>query len=164
MLGKLNQREKFLLLVSSVFVFLVLVFYTFRFVSKKREEYREEIQKSKKELQTLLRLKDSIANIPKISNIPDKNQFLELVSQKLQELALTPNSIRDREEKIGKDDARMIIIELSFNGISLDKLFRFLYEMEYNQRGIKVREILIRKPLPGRDIFDVRLSLYVQKY
>lgn len=163
MLQKLNPREKVLLFVVIILITILLFFYSFQIISKKRREVIEGIRKSRNELQTILRIKENISNIPKISNLPDKNQFLNLVSQKLQEIQLTPSSIRDREEKIGKDSSKMIIIDLSFNGISLQKLIQFLYEMEYNQRGIKVREIIIRKPLPGRDIFDVRLSIYVQK-
>ncbi len=163
MLQRLNPRERVLLFLVLILITLLIIFYSFQFFSKKKKEFSEEIQKSRNQLQRLIRIKENIANIPKVPNLPDRNQFLNLVSQKLQELQLTPNSIRDREEKIGKDTYKMIIIDLSFNGISLQKLFQFLYEMEYNQRGIKVREIMIRKPLPGRDIFDVRLSIYVQK-
>lgn len=163
MLEKLNQREKFLLGITLVFIFSIVVFLAFRLIKKKKEEISEETLKLQNDLQTLQRLKENIASIPKIADIPDKNQFLNLVSQKLQELQLTPNNIRDREEKIGKGNSKMILIDLSFNSIPLPKLFQFLYEIEFNQKGIKVREILIRKPLPGRDIFDVRLSIYVQK-
>lgn len=163
MLEKLNQREKFLVAVALILVFSIFIFIAFRLIKKKKEEIIEETLRLQNELQILQRLKENIASIPKVSDIPDKNQFLNLVSQKLQEMQLTPNNIRDREEKIGKGNSKMILIDLSFNSIPLPKLFQFLYEIEYNQKGIKVREILIRKPLPGRDIFDVRLSIYVQK-
>jgi len=161
MWSKLNQRERILLMVSSFLVFILLSVFLFRMIAKKRSELRLSLERSRSELQTIIRLKDSISSIPNVGTIPNRNQFLTLVTQKLQELKLTPNNIRDREERIGKGNSNMIIIDLSFNGIDLQKLFQFVYEIEYNQKGIKIKELLIRKPLPGRDIFDVRMSIYV---
>ncbi|MCX7809714.1 MAG: hypothetical protein N2247_02275 [Leptospiraceae bacterium] len=161
MWSKLNQRERMLLMVSSFLVFILLSVFLFRMIAKKRSELRLSLERSRSELQTIIRLKDSISSIPNVGTIPNRNQFLTLVTQKLQELKLTPNNIRDREERIGKGNSNMIIIDLSFNGIDLQKLFQFVYEIEYNQKGIKIKELLIRKPLPGRDIFDVRMSIYV---
>jgi hypothetical protein len=161
MWSKLNQRERILLMVSSFLVFILLSVFLFRMIAKKRSELRLSLERSRSELQTIIRLKDSISSIPNVGTIPNRNQFLTLVTQKLQELKLTPNNIRDREERIGKGNSKMIIIDLSFNGIELQKLFQFVYEIEYNQKGIKIKELLIRKPLPGRDIFDVRMSIYV---
>jgi hypothetical protein len=161
MWSKLNQRERMLLMVSSFLVFILLSIFLFRMIAKKRSELRLSLERSRSELQTIIRLKDSISSIPNVGTIPNRNQFLTLVTQKLQELKLTPNNIRDREERIGKGNSKMIIIDLSFNGIDLQKLFQFVYEIEYNQKGIKIKELLIRKPLPGRDIFDVRMSIYV---
>jgi hypothetical protein len=161
MWSKLNQRERILLMVSSFLVFILLSAFLFRMIAKKRSELRLSLERSRSELQTIIRLKDSISSIPNVGTIPNRNQFLTLVTQKLQELKLTPNNIRDREERIGKGNSNMIIIDLSFNGIDLQKLFQFVYEIEYNQKGIKIKELLIRKPLPGRDIFDVRMSIYV---
>ena len=161
MWSKLNQRERMLLMVSSFLVFILLSVFLFRMFAKKRSELRLSLERSRSELQTIIRLKDSISSIPNVGTIPNRNQFLTLVTQKLQELNLTPNNIRDREERIGKGNSNMIIIDLSFNGIDLQKLFQFVYEIEYNQKGIKIKELLIRKPLPGRDIFDVRMSIYV---
>jgi hypothetical protein len=161
MWSKLNQRERILLMVSSFLVFILLSVFLFRMIAKKRSELRLSLERSRSELQTIIRLKDSISSIPNVGTIPNRNQFLTLVTQKLQELKLTPNNIRDREERIGKGNSKMIIIDLSFNGIDLQKLFQFVYEIEYNQKGIKIKELLIRKPLPGRDIFDVRMSIYV---
>jgi len=161
MWSKLNQRERMLLMVSSFLVFILLSVFLFRMIAKKRSELRLSLERSRSELQTIIRLKDSISSIPNVGTIPNRNQFLTLVTQKLQELKLTPNNIRDREERIGKGNSNMIIIDLSFNGIDLQKLFQFVYEIEYNQKGIKIKELLVRKPLPGRDIFDVRMSIYV---
>jgi len=161
MWSKLNQRERMLLMVSSFLVFILLSIFLFRMIAKKRSELRLSLERSRSELQTIIRLKDSISSIPNVGTIPNRNQFLTLVTQKLQELKLAPNNIRDREERIGKGNSKMIIIDLSFNGIDLQKLFQFVYEIEYNQKGIKIKELLIRKPLPGRDIFDVRMSIYV---
>lgn len=161
MWSKLNQRERILLMVSSFLVFILLSVFLFRMIAKKRSELRLSLERSRSELQTIIRLKDSISSIPNVGTIPNRNQFLTLVTQKLQELKLAPNNIRDREERIGKGNSKMIIIDLSFNGIDLQKLFQFVYEIEYNQKGIKIKELLIRKPLPGRDIFDVRMSIYV---
>jgi hypothetical protein len=161
MWSKLNQRERILLMVASFLVFILLSVFLFRMIAKKRSELRLSLERSRSELQTIIRLKDSISSIPNVGTIPNRNQFLTLVTQKLQELKLTPNNIRDREERIGKGNSNMIIIDLSFNGIDLQKLFQFVYEIEYNQKGIKIKELLIRKPLPGRDIFDVRMSIYV---
>jgi hypothetical protein len=161
MWSKLNQRERILLMVASFLVFILLTVFLFRMIAKKRSELRLSLERSRSELQTIIRLKDSISSIPNVGTIPNRNQFLTLVTQKLQELKLTPNNIRDREERIGKGNSNMIIIDLSFNGIDLQKLFQFVYEIEYNQKGIKIKELLIRKPLPGRDIFDVRMSIYV---
>jgi hypothetical protein len=161
MWSKLNQRERMLLMVSSFLVFILLSVFLFRMIAKKRSELRLSLERSRSELQTIIRLKDSISSIPNVGTIPNRNQFLTLITQKLQELKLTPNNIRDREERIGKGNSKMIIIDLSFNGIDLQKLFQFVYEIEYNQKGIKIKELLIRKPLPGRDIFDVRMSIYV---
>lgn len=161
MWSKLNQRERMLLMVSSFLVFILLSVFLFRMIAKKRSELRLSLERSRSELQTIIRLKDSISSIPNVGTILNRNQFLTLVTQKLQELKLTPNNIRDREERIGKGNSKMIIIDLSFNGIDLQKLFQFVYEIEYNQKGIKIKELLIRKPLPGRDIFDVRMSIYV---
>jgi len=161
MWSKLNQRERMLLMVSSFLVLILLSVFLFRMIAKKRSELRLSLERSRSELQTIIRLKDSISSIPNVGTIPNRNQFLTLVTQKLQELKLAPNNIRDREERIGKGNSKMIIIDLSFNGIDLQKLFQFVYEIEYNQKGIKIKELLIRKPLPGRDIFDVRMSIYV---
>ncbi|GIX40973.1 MAG: hypothetical protein KatS3mg129_0706 [Leptospiraceae bacterium] len=161
MWNKLNQRERFLLVFASAFVLILTIILLFQIISKKRKELRLSIERSRSELQTLIRLKEDISSIPSIRKLPNRNQLLTLVTQKLQELQVTPNNIRDREERIGKGNSKMIIIDLSFNGVNLQKLFQFIYELEYNQSGVKIKELLIRKPLPGRDIFDVRMSIYV---
>lgn len=158
---KLNQRERFLLSLTLFFLFIVVIVFMIRFISQKRSELKQSIEKSRMELQTLIRLRDNIASIPNISNLPNRNELLTLITQKLQQLQLSPNNIRDREEKSG--NKKIVMVELSFNGINLKKLFEFIYEIEYNQNGIKINELLIRKPLPGRDIFDVRINIYVEQ-
>ncbi|GIX43552.1 MAG: hypothetical protein KatS3mg129_3285 [Leptospiraceae bacterium] len=161
MWSKLNQRERFLLILAAAFVLILTIILLFQIIAKKRKELRLSIERSRSELQTLIRLKEDISSIPSVRTLPNRNQLLTLVTQKLQELQVTPNNIRDREERIGKGNSKMIIIDLSFNGVNLQKLFQFIYELEYNQSGVKIKELLIRKPLPGRDIFDVRMSIYV---
>ncbi len=161
MWDKLNQRERFLLTLTLLFVFIIGIFFMIRLISQKRSELKQNIEKTRLELQTLIRLRDDISRIPNISNLPNRNELLTLITQKLQELQLTPNNIRDREEKSG--NKKIVTVELSFNGINLQKLFQFIYEIEYNRNGIKISELLIRKPLPGRDIYDVRMNIYVEQ-
>lgn len=161
MWDKLNQRERLLLSFTLVFVFLVGIIFMGRLISQKRSELKQNIEKTRQELQMLIRLRDNIASIPNISNLPNRNELLTIITQKLQELQITPNNIRDREEKSG--NKKIVIVELSFNGINLQKLFQFIYDIEYNRNGIKINELLIRKPLPGRDIFDVRMNIYVEQ-
>ncbi len=162
MWDKLNQREKILLSFSIVLLSMIALFFLFRFILKKKEELKQNIERSRTELQTLIRLKEDISSIPTNPNTWNRNQLLTLITQKLQELQITPNNIRDREEGSGKGKSKLIFIELSFNGINLYQLFQFIYELEYNQKGIKIKELVIRKPLPGRDIFDVRMSIYTE--
>ncbi len=161
---KLNQREKILLTLVSIFLFILFLFFIYKFISKRKLELEQNLQKTRRELQTLISLKETINSIPQVPNIPSRNEFLSLITTRLQEHKLNPSNIRDREEQIGKNQNKVIFIELSFNGVLLEQLLPFIHQIENEQKGIKVKELLIRKPLPGRDIFDIRLSLYVEKF
>jgi hypothetical protein len=161
MWNKLNQRERFLLIITATIIVVLSLIFIFRIITKKRNELKLDIERSRSDLKTILRLKENISQIPSVGRLPNRNQLLTLITQKLQELQITPNNIRDREEISEKGKSKLIFVDITFNGISLQKLFQFIYEIEYNQQGIKIKELLIRKPLPGRDIFDVRMSIYV---
>ncbi|MCS7204427.1 MAG: type II secretion system protein GspM [Leptospiraceae bacterium] len=163
MWNRLSPREKLLLVIVVIILFILGLAFVFQIIIKKQQEIESSIEKKRKDLQTLVRLKNQISAIPKIPDIPDKNELLTIITQKLQEKQITPNSIRDREEKTGKTKTKTIFVDMSFNGIALPPFWEFLYEIEYQQRGVKIKELVIRKPLPGRDIFDVRLTLYVEK-
>lgn len=163
MWDKLNQREKLLLILTLFILILLGLTLLIQSLSKKREETRQNLEKARQDLQTLIRLKNQIQSIPGIDDVPGKNELLTLITGKLEEMQLSPNSIRDREETVGKSGAKVVFVDMSFNGISLHKLWKFLYEIEYSRRGIRIKELVIRKPLPGRDIFDVRLTVFVEQ-
>jgi hypothetical protein len=127
----------------------------------KRADLRKQLTQARRDVKTMVKLRDEIQSMSATGTIPDQNQLLTIVTQALQDRNLNASSIRDGIEKVGRNEEK-IVVEINFSGIPLEPLFGLLYDLEYKQtNGITVGDLMIRKPMPGREIYDVKLKVYV---
>lgn len=160
MLQKLSSRERLLILFAGGLLVALALGLLISLIVQKRTELHRQLAQGRRDVKTLIKLKDEIQSMSDAGQLPDQNQLLIIVTQAMQDRNLTAN-VRDRIEKVGRNDEK-VMVEMSFSGIPLQPLFELLYDLEYKQaRGISVGELNIRKQYSNRDIYDVRLTIYV---
>lgn len=160
MLDKLSSRERLLLMLAGVLFGVLALGLLGHLILEKRSNLRKQLAQARRDVKTLVKLRDEIQSMASTGNPPDENQLLSIVTQSLQNRNLTASSIRSDEQKVGRNDKRTQV-KVTFSGVQLEPLMQFLYDMEYTQtNGVTVGDLHIGKAL-SRDSYDASITVYV---
>ena len=160
MFDKLSSRERLLLLLAGVLFGMLALGLLGHLILEKRSNLRKQLVQARRDVKTLVKLRDEIQSMSSTGQPPDQNQLLSIITQSLQNRNLTASSIRDKVEKSGRNDQK-ILVTVTFSGIQLDPLMQFLYDIEYRQtNGMTVGNLHIGKAL-SKDVYDVSVTIYV---
>lgn len=160
-MSKLSQRERLLLLLAAGFILILGLGWSVQWLVQGSSQRHRELQTARRNVKLLQKLKGDIDSMASFGgNLPDQTRLVAMATQAIQNQKLNATSVRDRVEKVDRNDQK-ISVEMSFNGISLDPLFKMLHELEYGQGGLSVGELTIRRALSGRELYDVHLTVYV---
>lgn len=162
MLDKLTQREKNFVFGAAAIILLALIFILFQFIFNKRSKIRSEAAGITADIQKMIRLEKQIASLPAQQNLPDKNQLKSQIYNALEKNGLK-GTIKDREESISRDEM-LIIVDIDINGVTLNPVIDFLYDVEYgNLVSADIGKYSFRRPLPDRELYDVNISIYSKR-
>jgi len=163
MLEKLNPRER-LFVVSGVgaLLSLVLIFVGVK-IYDQRQFIRESVLKERENVQIITRMRDDIRAMPSSGPLPDENEFLSKTQALLDRLKFTPQNIRPHKENVSANEEQLVV-ELTFSGVALKDALEFLHAVEYSREiPARVASLEFRKPLPQREIYDMRISLVITR-
>lgn len=163
MLEQLEDRERLFLLGGLTFVVLLgLIFGLFQ-IRGMRARIAEDVARSRENVGKIQRLHDDIRSMGSTGALPDMNRFLSMTETLLGQHQLKPQNIRNRVET--KKTEELMIVDLSFNGVPLRGIMNFIYDIEYGKRipACRVGNSIFRKPLPNRDIYDIKISLMISR-
>jgi len=161
-LEKMTPRER--LLVQGFFVFLLIValFYMIRMITSRRDQLHEEALLSGQKVEKMLRLERQISSLPPAKEIPDRNQLKAQVFSLLDKNGLK-GDIQDGLESVSRTE-EILIENISINGTPLHPVVNFLYDIEYGGSiNATIGNFQFRKPLPDREIYDVKISVTVRR-
>lgn len=162
MLDKLSARERLLLLLAGIFLAVLMLGFVGHLILEKRANLRRQLVQARRDVKTLVKLRQDIQSMAATGNLPDENRLLSIVSQAIQNRNLTASSIRPDEQKVGRNDKK-ILVKVTFSGVQLQPFLQFLYDMEAEQKnGITIGELRIRKAL-ARETYDASVTIYVMQ-
>lgn len=160
-MSKLSQRERLLLLLAAGFLALMALGWGAQWLAQGSSRRHRELQSARRNVKLLQKLKGDIDSMAAFGgSLPDQTRLVTMATTAIQNQKLNATSVRDHAEKVDRNDQK-ISVEMSFNGIPLDPVFKLLHELEYGQGGLSVGELTIRRALSGRDVYDVHITVYV---
>jgi type II secretory pathway component PulM len=160
MFDKLSSRERLLLLFAGILLALLATGLLGHLILEKRSTLKKQLAQARRDVKTLVKLRDEIQSMANMANPPDENQLLATVTQSLQNHNLTASSIRPDDQPAGRNEKK-IQVKVTFSGVQLQPLMQFLYDMEYRQtNGITVGDLYIVRAL-SRDSYDASITVYV---
>ncbi|MCG6168059.1 hypothetical protein LFX25_09500 [Leptospira sp. FAT2] len=164
MLEKLEPRERLIVLGGIGLILLLIVFMAIRKVVTLRQGLTERVQDSRtapvkldKIIQEFndFRSLDSSGGETDVSAIYAKLDEI-FVRYGLKEKISTmkdSNSIEDKKYN-------RITIDINFRSVTLDNVFRLIYDIEKNKMiNARVEYLNFRKPFQGKEVYDVNLKL-----
>ncbi len=163
MLEKFDERERLFLVIGLGFVLVMVLGFAVFKIGDMRARIGEDVATSRNNVNKVQRLRDDIAALPSRGSLPDMNRFLSMTETLLTQHQLKPQNIRNRTE--AKKNEEQMVVDLSFNGVPMVGIMNFLYDIEYGQRieGARVGSTIFRKPLPNRDIYDIKITLVISR-
>lgn len=161
MLEKMNPRERLMVLgLAGLLGFVALLFLALK-IQEQRQSIRESVNTAAANVQRIKRLRDAINAMPSSAPLPDENQFLTQTTALLDRLKLSPQNIRSHKDSPSRDQEQ-IAVELTFAGIALKDALAFLHAVEFGREvPARVGNLEFRKPLPNREIYDMRIQLVI---
>lgn len=164
MMEKLNEREKLFVIGGVAVILITGLVYGIIYILNQRQTIRDSVFETREQVAAMVRLKSAIQSMPAGQSAPEKSRFLQSVNTLLEKHNLTYSSMRERKEKAdGRRGAEVTLLEINFNGIQLQSLIQFLYDVEVRkQTGGRVYRLDIVQPLPGVEKYDVNLSIGIE--
>lgn len=163
MLEKLNERERLMLFLLLGVALLAAIFFGGTRVAAVRKKISKDVAKARTQVVQMERLRTAIQSLPTAKSLPDMNRFIEQTTSLMNRHELNASDIRNRMDTSSRTEDVMIV-ELSFSGAQLHPIMRFLHDVEYGGAiNARVGSLIFRKPLPRREIYDVRLSLTIRR-
>ncbi len=161
--SRLNPREKLFVSAGGGLLLLVLLLAGGKAVYEKRRSLSEETEQARADLQTLQRLKGTIESLPAAKGqVTDINAMKSAVFTRLERNNLKAD-IRERVENISQREERLVI-EVIMRGITLNSTVDFLHDIEFERSvNAKVGKLNLRRSLPDRDIYDVTVTLTLNR-
>ncbi|MCE9600124.1 MAG: hypothetical protein K8S54_19345 [Spirochaetia bacterium] len=163
MLEKMNPRERLFVLGAAGLVgFAILLFLAIK-IQEQRESIRESVHKAADDVQRIKRLREDINAMPGSAPLPDENEFLSKTQALLDRLKFTPQNIRSHKDNPSRDQEQ-IVVEMTFAGVALKDALAFLHAVEFAREvPARVANLEFRKPLPNREIYDMRIQLVITR-
>ena len=163
MLEQLNERERIFVLGGVGFLVLIGLLFGMFYIQELRGRISDDVARSRENVNRIQRLRDDIRSLPSRGSLPDMNRFLSMTETLLTQHQLKPQNIRNRVESKKREE--LMVVDLSFNGVPLTGIMNFIYDIEYGNRipACTVGNAIFRKPLPNRDIYDIKISLVISR-
>lgn len=162
MLDKLSQRERLMLIGLLGVGLLGLVFFGGRKVMELRQKISKDVISARERVVKMEKLKNDILSLPSAKSFPDKDNFLAQATSLMTKHGLKATNRRSRVDTSRTEE--IIIVELAFTGTPLQPVIKFLHDVEYGKVvNAQVGGLVFRKPLPKREIYDVKVSLMIRK-
>ncbi|MBI3396462.1 MAG: hypothetical protein HY042_11545 [Spirochaetia bacterium] len=163
MLDQLNPRERMFVFALIALVALGAIFVMGMKIADMRSQITNDVALAREETVRMARLRDAISAMPSPQSLPDMNQFISQTQSVMEGLKLNAADIRNRQESTSRKED-LLIVELTFNGVSLKDIVKLMHEVEYAGKvHAKVGSLVFRKPLPNREIYDVKVTLEIIK-
>ncbi|EMJ95587.1 hypothetical protein [Leptospira alstonii] len=164
MLDKLEPRERLIVLGGIGAILLLIVFMTIRKVVTLRQGLTESVQDSRtapvkldKIIQEFndFRSLDSSGGEADVSAVYAKLDEI-IVRYGLKEKISTMKDFNSIEDK----KYNRITIDINFRSVTLDNIFRLIYDIEKNKMiNARVEYLNFKKPFQGKEVYDVNLKL-----
>lgn len=161
-LEKLNPRERLFLQGLVIFLLILGAGSILRVVVRSRSALHEEAMLSGQRVAQMLRVEKQIVSLPAEKEIPDMNLLKSRVFALLEKYNLK-GDIKDSVQSLSRSE-ELMSVNISINGTPLQPVISFLYEIEYGGAiNATIGDFQFTKPLPERDIYDVRISVGVRR-
>lgn len=159
---KLNPRERLFVLAGGGSLLLLLLFLALSSIVQKRQELGQRVVQAREDYGRILRLREDISTMPPPREIPDRNQFKSAIFNLMESHGLK-GDLRDSVKSISRSE-EAIVEELVLKGVVLKNVIDFMHDIEYGHKiNCRIDGVSFRRSLPGREIYDVNLSLAVNR-
>ena len=162
MFERLNERERLIVVGGGgILLLVVLILASFK-IGQMRQDIRDLVAQRRDEVSKMKRIRDDLNALPQADTGWDVTRLLTATTNLLKEHNLEPQEVRDRTES-GSRTENVMIVEVSLSGAQLQSVLDFIYDVEYgNKIPARIGTLTFRKPLPNREMYDVKLSLMIR--
>lgn len=158
MLDNLNPRERLFIIGGGTVLLFVLLFFGFRMILLRRQKIHDDAIQAKARFSRIERMAATIKSLPPADKLPGINELKAEVFSRSERFNLKPD-IKEHVEQPSRDE-KLIVLDLNIQGAILKDVIDFLHDIEYkNSIKARVRSINLKRSLPGREIYDVKMSL-----
>lgn len=167
MLDKLNERERLFVLGGLGFVLLIGLLLGSFSLYKYRTNLTETLLDTNSqftELEKIIRDYNYYRSI-KSSEEENINQLVAKLEQIMKRHNLKTNTL-EKSQTVIMERYNKTIIDVTMTSVKLEDVMHLIYDIEVNkQMNSKVEVLEFRKPLPGKEVYDVtiRFSSYSKK-
>jgi len=163
MLEKLNPRERLFVFGGGGLLVVMLIVFAGVQISKKRAGIEEDVVRAREDVAKITKLRDDINSLPSPQSLPDMNAFIATTTSLLEKYNLKPQDIRERPDTSSRTE-ELLVLEISLNAVALKDVISFLHDVEYGRQvNAIVGGLVFRKSLPGREVYDTKITLVIHK-
>lgn len=163
MLSKLDERERLVLLAGVGVLLLLLVLNIFNSLYQYRVELSQQVIDTRSNFAALEKAIQEY-NYYRSLKSGDEEKISDIYS-KLDTIMIR-HSLKDRVQTM-KDTNSMILknynrtsIDITFRSVPLQDIIKLIYDVEVNKQiNSKIDYISFRKPILGKELYDVNLKL-----
>ncbi|MDV6237008.1 hypothetical protein CH379_015360 [Leptospira ellisii] len=164
MLEKLEPRERLLVLGGIGLILLILLFLVVRKVVTLRQGLSERVQDSRTAPVKLDKIIQEFNDFRSLDSSGGESDVSALYA-KLDEIFVKyglKEKISTMKDSSAVEDKKYnrITIDINFRSVTLDNVFRLIYDIEKNKMvNARVEYLNFRKPFQGKEVYDVNLKL-----
>ncbi|MBM9498879.1 hypothetical protein JWG44_01240 [Leptospira sp. 201903071] len=164
MLEKLEPRERLIVLVGIGAILLLIVFLAVQKIVNIRQGLTERVQDSRTapvKLDKIIQEYNDFRSLDSSGGDSD----VSAIYAKLDEIFLKyglKEKISTMKDSYAIEDKKYkrTTIDINFRSVTLDNIFRFVYDIEKNKMiNARVEYLNFRKPFQGKEVYDVNLKL-----
>lgn len=163
MLSKLDERERLVLLAGLGVLVLLLVLNLFNSLYQYRVELTQQVIDTRSNFTALERAIQEY-NYYRSLKSGDEEKISDIYSKL--DIIMIRHSLKDRVQTM-KDTNSMILknynrtsIDITFRSVPLQDIIKLIYDVEVNKQiNSKIDYISFRKPIAGKELYDVNLKL-----
>jgi general secretion pathway protein M len=163
MFDKLETREKYLIQILIALFVVGAIYIIGNWFKAQRAVLSEQVVETRAqfvELDKLIKEYHYYKSL-KSGQVESANEIITKLEQLLLKHSLKDNvsTMRDSKTIILKKYNK-ITIDINFNSVHLKNVFNIIYDIEVNkQLNVKVESLSFRKPLAGKEVYDVNIKL-----